>query len=136
MLKLKLLYTFGYMDCEYLFISSSTLLLFNTTFGIHGQTYKYLYQALTIFTLMQNAGNQPAQVRRAQLLTLMLSLDFHNTLYSLMLKYSIEELSISSSTSSNGFNTNVNFTEHFKNENQSALNKFKDFLKEKKKESI
>lgn len=87
-----LLSIFGYMDREYLFTSSCTLLLFNTAFGIHEQTYIYLDQALTIFTLMQNSGNRPSELRRAQLLTLMINLDFHDTLHDLILKHSKDDI--------------------------------------------
>ncbi|CAL9735208.1 proline utilization trans-activator [Monosporozyma servazzii] len=87
-----LLSIFGYMDREYLFTSCCTLLLFNTAFGIHEQTYIYLDQALTIFTLMQNSGNRPSELRRAQLLTLMINLDFHDTLHDLILKHSKDDI--------------------------------------------
>lgn len=138
MLKLKLLATFGYMDREYLFTSSCTLLLFNTAFGIHEQTYKYLDQALTIFTLMQNAGNQPAELRRAQLLTLMINLDFHDTLHSLILKHSKDDISISNLNSNSGSKSdiNINVIQHCKDENNETPNKLKDLRKHKKKESI
>lgn len=92
MMETKLLSIFGYMDREYLFTSCCALLLFNTAFGIHEQTYKYLDQALTIFTLMQNSGNQPSELRRAQLLTLMINLDFHDTLHDLILKHSKDDV--------------------------------------------
>lgn len=138
MLKLKLLATFGYMDREYLFTSSCTLLLFNTAFGIHEQTYKYLDQALTIFTLMQNAGNQPAELRRAQLLTLMINLDFHDTLHSLILKHSKDDISVSSMNSNNSSNSGIdlNIIQHSKNENNEILNRSKDLKRYKGKESI
>lgn len=138
MLKLKLLATFGYMDREYLFTSSCTLLLFNTAFGIHEQTYKYLDQALTIFTLMQNAGNQPAELRRAQLLTLMINLDFHDTLHSLILKHSKDDISVSSMNSNNSSYSGIdlNIIQHSKNENNEIPNRSKDLKRYKRKESI
>ncbi|CAR30716.1 ZYRO0E00572p [Zygosaccharomyces rouxii] len=68
---------FGYMDREYLFTASCTLVLFNAAFGIHEQTYEHLDHALNIFTKMRNLGNNPAGLRRSQLLTLMANFDFH-----------------------------------------------------------
>ena len=78
---------FGYMDREYLFTSSCTLLLFNTAFGIHEQTLYHLDHSLEIFTQMRNLGNIPAGLRRAQLLTLMANLDFHGIMNDLITKY-------------------------------------------------
>lgn len=78
---------FGYMDREYLFTSSATLLLFNAVFGIHEQTFEHLDHALTIFNTMKQLGNQPAQLRRAQLLTLIINLDFHDIMKPLILKH-------------------------------------------------
>lgn len=68
---------FGYMDREYLFTSCCTLVLFNATFGIHEKTYEHLDHALNIFTKMRNLGNNPAGLRRAQLLTLIANFDFN-----------------------------------------------------------
>lgn len=68
---------FGYMDREYLFTASCTLVLFNAAFGIHEQTYEHLDHALNIFTKMRNLGNNPAGLRRSQLLTLVANFDFH-----------------------------------------------------------
>lgn len=79
---------FGYMDREYLFTSSCTLLLFNAAFGIHEQTYAQLDHALEIFTIMKSLGNDPAGLRRAQLLTLMANLDFHGIMKDMIMKYS------------------------------------------------
>lgn len=81
---------FGYMDREYLFTSSCTLLLFTTTFGIHEQTYEHLDHALIIFDKMISLGNNSAELRRAQLLTLMINLDFHNLLKDLILKHTTD----------------------------------------------
>lgn len=69
---------FGYMDREYIFTSASTLILFNAAFGIHDQTSEHLDHALKIFTKMRNLGNNPASLRRAQLLKLMSMLDFND----------------------------------------------------------
>lgn len=79
---------FGYMDREYLFTSSCTLLLFNVAFGIHGQTHEYLDQALDMLTVMKTMGNIAAGLRRAQLLTLMLNMDFHGIMRDLISKHS------------------------------------------------
>ncbi|SCW00856.1 LAFE_0C13520g1_1 [Lachancea fermentati] len=78
---------FGYMDREYLFTSACTLVLFNTAFGIHEQTAEHLDHALLIFTKMRNLGNNPAGLRRAQLLKLMSNLDFHNVMKDLIEKH-------------------------------------------------
>lgn len=78
---------FGYMDREYLFTSTCCLLLFTTTFGIHEQTYEHLDHSLTMFNKMISLGNNAAELRRAQLLTLMINLDFHNLLKDLILKH-------------------------------------------------
>ncbi|CCK71441.1 Put3p KNAG_0H00250 [Huiozyma naganishii CBS 8797] len=82
---------FGYMDREYLFTSSCTLLLFNVAFGIHEQTLEHLDHALTIFTSMKRLGNQPAELRRAQLLTLTINLDFHDIMKELILKHTKDD---------------------------------------------
>lgn len=78
---------FGYMDREYLFTSCCTLVLFNVTFGIHEQTYEHLDHALNIFTKMRNLGNNPAGLRRTQLLTLMANFDFHGIMKGLIAKH-------------------------------------------------
>lgn len=78
---------FGYMDREYLFTSCCTLVLFNATFGIHEKTYEHLDHALEIFTKMRNLGNNPAGLRRAQLLTLVANFDFHGIFKDLITKH-------------------------------------------------
>ena len=78
---------FGYMDREYLFTSAFTLLLFTTTFGIHERAYEHLDHALIMFDKMISLGNNAAELRRAQLLTLMINLDFHNILQDLIQKH-------------------------------------------------
>ncbi|CAB4256463.1 similar to Saccharomyces cerevisiae YKL015W PUT3 Transcriptional activator of proline utilization genes [Maudiozyma barnettii] len=95
---------FGYMDREYLFTSSCTLLLFTTTFGIHEQTYEHLDHALTMFNKMISLGNNAAELRRAQLLTLMINLDFHNLLKGLILKHTDNDTSTSPETNTNNIN--------------------------------
>lgn len=87
LLQNNMLAMFGYMDREYLFTSSCTLLLFNTAFGVHEQTLYHLDHSLEIFTQMRNLGNIPAGLRRAQLLTLMANLDFHGIMNDLITKY-------------------------------------------------
>ncbi|KAL3240472.1 Put3p [Nakaseomyces bracarensis] len=79
---------FGYMDREYLFTSSCTLLLFNVAFGIHEQTNEYLDYALDMLTTMKTMGNVSAGLRRAQLLTLMMNMDFHAIMRDLISKHS------------------------------------------------
>ncbi|KAH3900112.1 Put3p SCDLUD_003079 [Saccharomycodes ludwigii] len=78
---------FGYMDREYLFTSASTLILFISTFGVYEQTKVYLDSALQIFTKMRNLGNNPAGLRRKQLLKLMSDLDFHHVMTDLIEKH-------------------------------------------------
>ena len=71
---------FGWMDREYLFTSSSTLILFNASFGVHDATKEHLDHALIIFTRMKDLGNYPAALRRAQLLKLISVLDFNGVM--------------------------------------------------------
>ncbi|CCH45170.1 Proline utilization trans-activator [Wickerhamomyces ciferrii] len=78
---------FGYLDREYLFTSSATLILFNAAFGVHQATYEHLDHALQIFTKMRNLGNHPSALRRAQLLKLMSTLDFNKIMQPLILKH-------------------------------------------------
>ncbi|KAG7700493.1 hypothetical protein KL951_000608 [Ogataea haglerorum] len=68
---------FGYMDREYLFTSTATLVLFNATFGVHDATLEHIDHALVMFTKMRNLGNHPAALRRDQILKLMTLLDFN-----------------------------------------------------------
>ncbi|KAL6940873.1 hypothetical protein ACO0QE_004791 [Hanseniaspora vineae] len=78
---------FGYMDREYLFNSSCTLILFSATFGLHEQINPYINQSLRVFTKMRNLGNKPAGLRRAQLLKLMNDLDIHGVMQDLINKH-------------------------------------------------
>ncbi|CEP62192.1 Put3p LALA0_S04e09912g [Lachancea lanzarotensis] len=78
---------FGYMDREYLFTSACTLLLFNAAFGIFEQTAEHLDHALLIFTKMRNLGNNPAGLRRAQMLRLMCNLDLQGSMKGLIEKH-------------------------------------------------
>ena len=102
---------FGYMDREYLFTSAVTLILFNSTFGVHSATLVHLNHALTIFTKMRNLGNHPATLRREQILKLLTMLDFHGAMHDLINKHadhrSPPDSSINSE-SSGGFH----FTQH------------------------
>ncbi|AGO13434.1 AaceriACL096Wp [[Ashbya] aceris (nom. inval.)] len=88
---------FGYMDREYLFTSACTLIFFNAAFGIHEQTYHHLDHALRIFTKMRDLGNHPAGLRMAQLLRLMIDLDFHDVMKDLIAKHSDNSRCASSS---------------------------------------
>ncbi|AAS51132.2 ACL096Wp [Eremothecium gossypii ATCC 10895] len=88
---------FGYMDREYLFTSACTLIFFNAAFGIHEQTYHHLDHALRIFTKMRDLGNHPAGLRMAQLLRLMIDLDFHDVMKDLIAKHSDSSRCASSS---------------------------------------
>ncbi|ODV58719.1 Put3p ASCRUDRAFT_77719 [Ascoidea rubescens DSM 1968] len=78
---------FGYMDREYLFTSSATLILFNAAFGVHKATFEHLDHALIIFTKMRNLGNHPANLRRCQLLKLLKVLDFNGVMHDLIVKH-------------------------------------------------
>ncbi|GME84055.1 unnamed protein product [Ambrosiozyma monospora] len=79
---------FGYMDREYLFTASATLILFNSTFGVHEATLEHLDHTLMIFTKMRNLGNHPATLRREQLLKLLSILDFNGAMVNLIKKHS------------------------------------------------
>lgn len=83
---------FGWMDREYLFTSSLTLILFNSSFGLHDSTKEHLDHALIIFTRMKKLGNYPAAVRRAQLLKLISVLDFNGVMHDLLVKHDDEKL--------------------------------------------
>ena len=112
---------FGYMDREYLFTSAVTLILFNSTFGVHSATLVHLDHALTIFTKMRNLGNHPATLRREQILKLLTILDFRGAMHGLINKHvdhrSPPDSSINSE-SSGGFR----FTQHSEwNSNNSEM---------------
>ncbi|EGV60455.1 hypothetical protein CANTEDRAFT_111556 [Yamadazyma tenuis ATCC 10573] len=83
---------FGWMDREYLFTSALTLILFNSSFGLHDATKEHLDHALTVFTKMKKLGNYPAAVRRAQLLKLISILDFNRVMRDLLTKHDDEGL--------------------------------------------
>ena len=78
---------FGYMDREYLFNSTATLVLFNATFGVYDATNEHLDHALTLFTKMRNLGNHPATLRREQILRLISILDFNGSMSGLIKKH-------------------------------------------------
>lgn len=78
---------FGWMDREYLFTASSTLILFSASFGVHEATKEHLDHALTIFTKMKRLGNYPAALRRAQLVMLISLLDFNGVMTDLVEKH-------------------------------------------------
>ncbi|RLV86223.1 Proline utilization trans-activator [Meyerozyma sp. JA9] len=94
---------FGWMDREYLFTSSSTLILFSASFGVHEATKVHLDHALTIFTKMKRLGNYPAALRRAQLVKLISSLDFNGVMTDLVEKHGddVREAPSSSASSNN-----------------------------------
>ena len=78
---------FGYMDREYLFNATATLVLFNATFGVFEATNEHLDHALTLFTKMRNLGNHPATLRREQILRLLSILDFNGAMSTLIAKH-------------------------------------------------
>lgn len=86
---------FGWMDREYLFTSSSTLILFNASFGVHEATHEHLDHALVLFTRMKKLGNYPAAIRRAQLLKLIRVLDFNGVMSDLLAKHDDEKPDLS-----------------------------------------
>lgn len=81
---------FGYMDREYIFTAASTLVLMNATFGLHEQVNIYLDKALTILTRMRDQGNNPANLRRKQLLRLMKDLNLKDQMNFLISKFDVE----------------------------------------------
>lgn len=85
---------FGWMDREYLFTSALTLILFNSSFGLHEATKEHLDHALIIFTRMKKLGNYPAALRRAQLLKLISILDFSGLMQDLLKKHDDEGIYI------------------------------------------
>lgn len=78
---------FGYMDREYLFNATATLVLFNATFGVYDATKEHIDHALSLFTKMRNLGNHPATLRREQILKLLSLLDFNGTMSDLINKH-------------------------------------------------
>lgn len=78
---------FGYMDREYLYNATVTLILFNATFGVYDATNEHLDHALTLFTKMRNLGNHPATLRREQILRLISILDFKGSMQNLLKKH-------------------------------------------------
>ena len=78
---------FGYMDREYLFNATATLVLFDATFGVYEATKEHLDHALTLFTKMRNLGNHPATLRREQILKLMSILNFNSAMSDLIEKH-------------------------------------------------
>jgi proline utilization trans-activator len=78
---------FGYMDREYLFNATATLVLFDATFGVHEATKEQLDHALTLFTRMRNLGNHPATLRREQILKLLSILNFNGEMSDLIKKH-------------------------------------------------
>ncbi|KAI5960117.1 PUT3 [Candida pseudojiufengensis] len=85
---------FGWMDREYLFTSALTLILFNSSFGVHDATKLHLDHALILFTKMKRLGNYPAALRRAQLLKLIKVLDFNGVMIDLLKKHDEEYIDV------------------------------------------
>lgn len=69
---------FGYMDREYIFTASSTLVLISATFGLHEQVNEFLEKGLIVLTKMRDQGNDPADLRRKQLLRLVKDLNLRD----------------------------------------------------------
>lgn len=84
---------FGYMDREYIFTAASTLVLMTSTFGLHEQVNESLEKALTILTKMRDQGNNPANLRRKQLLRLMKDLNLRDQMTVLIKKFDTGEKS-------------------------------------------
>lgn len=82
---------FGYMDREYIFTAASTLVLMTSTFGLHEQVNESLEKALTILTRMRDQGNNPANLRRKQLLRLMKDLNLRDQMSLLIKKFDTAE---------------------------------------------
>lgn len=101
---------FGYMDREYLFNATATLVLFNATFGVYNATRAHLDHALILFTKMRNLGNHPATLRREQILKLLSILDFNGAMADLIEKHNDNLRAPSSSANlDKSFGHKVNF---------------------------
>lgn len=109
---------FGWMDREYLFTSALTLILFNSSFGLHDATKEHLDHALIIFTKMKKLGNYPAALRRAQLLRLISVLDFNGVMRDLLVKHDDEGIYIKPDSSSS-----IHMASNFSNDHKKASGK-------------
>lgn len=101
---------FGYMDREYLFNATATLVLFSATFGVYEATKEHLDHALILFTKMRNLGNHPATLRREQILKLLTILDFTGAMSNLVQKHNDNVTAPSSSPNNDksfGYNMSV-----------------------------
>ncbi|XBW36740.1 hypothetical protein QEN19_002317 [Hanseniaspora menglaensis] len=87
---------FGYMDREYIFTAASTLVLMNATFGLHEQVNEHLEKALTLLTTMKAQGNNPANLRKKQLLRLMKDLNLRDQMSSLISIFDTDTVNIRS----------------------------------------
>lgn len=83
---------FGFMDREYLFNSTITCILFNSTFGIQEQSLDHLDHSLKLFSRMKRLGNKPASLNLDQILNLMKLVDSNNLMVKLINKYSFTEI--------------------------------------------
>lgn len=80
---------FGFMDREYLFTSTITCILFNSTFGIQEQSLDYIENSLKIFSKMKRLGNKPASLNLDQIINLLKLVDSNNLMNYLINKFSI-----------------------------------------------
>lgn len=81
---------FGYMDREYIFTAASTLVLLSATFGLHDQVNPYLEKGLIVLTKMRDQGNDPASLRRKQLLRLVKDLNLRDQMSHLIDRFEKE----------------------------------------------
>ncbi|TID28942.1 hypothetical protein CANINC_002210 [Pichia inconspicua] len=106
---------FGYMDREYLFNATATLVLFSATFGVYEATMEHLDHALILFTKMRNLGNHPATLRREQILKLLTILDLTGAMSTLVKKHDDNVTARSSSPNNDksfGYNVSVGLNKH------------------------
>lgn len=98
---------FGYMDREYIFTASSTLVLLNATFGLHEQINSYLKKGLTVLTKMRDQGNNPAKLRRKQLLRLMKDLNLREQMNELIDEFEDDEKTTQKINSPSRYNVSL-----------------------------
>lgn len=82
---------FGYMDREYIFTAASTLVLLSSTFGLHEQVNEFLEKGLIVLTKMRDQGNDPASLRRKQLLRLVKDLNLRDQMSYLIDRFEKEK---------------------------------------------
>jgi proline utilization trans-activator len=137
---------FGYMDREYLFNATATLVLFNATFGVYAATKEHLDHALILFTKMRNLGNHPATLRREQILKLLSILDFNGSMSELINKHNDNlNAPLSSANLDKSFGHKVNFANRpnntelnnsFNHSSSQNLNIPKSPLQQRSEESV